>query len=282
MHQRSNSIPQDLYLEFDGAQLRYRDEGRGPALVLVHGWTFDLDMWEFQADALTPEYRVVRLDRRGFGLSSGLPSLAQDMLDVAALCRHLKINRAALVGMSQGARIALDLAKAAPFAVSCLVLDGPPQLALASGSGDSADLPYEHYRSVARRDGMSAFRREWLLHPLASLRTHDRRAQQILARMIERYPGRDLLALEANHRRITVAPERHSGLPPLLVISGEHDLDSRRCFAKQVAAEVPQPEHVVIADAGHLCNLDNPRAYNAALKRFLAMHALSEPTDEEF
>ena len=276
MDQRLNSSPQDLYLEFDGARLRYRDEGHGPALVLVHGWTLDLDMWEFQADELTPDYRVVRLDRRGFGLSSGLPSLAQDVLDVAALCRHLKINRIALVGMSQGARVALDLANAALVAVSCMVLDGPPQLALVGASGTSTDLPYEHYRSVARRDGMSAFRREWLLHPLASLRTHDRRAQQILLRMIERYPGHDLLGLETDNRRIAIAPERHSRLPPLLLISGEHDLDSRRCFAKRVASELSQPEHVDIAGAGHLCNLDNPRAYNAALKRFLAMHAVEQ------
>jgi len=276
MDQRLNSSPQDLYLEFDGARLRYRDEGHGPALVLVHGWTLDLDMWEFQADALTPDYRVVRLDRRGFGLSSGLPSLAQDVLDVAALCRHLKINRIALVGMSQGARVALDLANAALVAVSCMVLDGPPQLALVGASGTSTDLPYEHYRSVARRDGMSAFRREWLVHPLASLRTHDQRAQQILSRMIERYPGHDLLGLETDNRRITIAPERHSRLPPLLLISGEHDLDSRRCFAKRMASELPQPEHVDIAGAGHLCNLDNPRAYNAALKRFLAMHAVEQ------
>ena len=274
MDQRLNSSPQDLYLEFDGARLRYRDEGRGPAVILVHGWTLDLDMWEFQADALTPEYRVVRLDRRGFGLSSGLPSRAQDVLDVAALCRHLRIERAALVGMSQGARVALDLANTALVAVSCLVLDGPPQLALASESGTCTDLPYEHYRRVARRDGMPAFRREWLLHPLARLRTHDRRAQQILSRMIERYPGHDLLALETDDRRIAIAPDRHCGLPPLLLISGEYDLDTRRSFAKQAASELPEPEHIDIAGAGHLCNLDNPRAYNAALKRFLGMHAV--------
>jgi len=40
--------------------------------------------------------------------------------------------------------------------------------------------------------------------------------------------------------------------------------------------ELPQPEHVDIAGAGHLCNLDNPRAHNAALKRFLAMHAVEQ------
>jgi pimeloyl-ACP methyl ester carboxylesterase len=276
MEQRLGRAPQDLYIEFDGARLRYRDEGAGPAVLFLHGWTLDLDMWEFQADALTPDFRVVRLDRRGFGLSSGLPSLAQDVLDAAALCRHLKIGRIALVGMSQGARVALELASAALIAVSCLVLDGPPRLALASASGTSTDLPYEHYRSVARRDGMPAFRREWMLHPLARLRTRDRRAQQILSRMIERYPGRDLLGLETNNRRVTSEPERHSPLPPLLLISGEHDLDSRRCFAKQVASELPQPEHVDIAGAGHLCNLDNPSAYSAALIRFLAVHAVDE------
>jgi pimeloyl-ACP methyl ester carboxylesterase len=36
---------QDLYLWVEGARLRYRDAGSGPAVLLIHGWTLDLDMW---------------------------------------------------------------------------------------------------------------------------------------------------------------------------------------------------------------------------------------------
>ena len=69
-------IAADRHLSVPGARLRYRDEGAGPAVVFVHGWTLDLDMWEPQAP-LAAQLRLVRFDRRGFGLSSGTrPSAA--------------------------------------------------------------------------------------------------------------------------------------------------------------------------------------------------------------
>ena len=53
---------------------------------------------------------------------------------------------------------------------------------------------------------------------------------------------------------------------------GDHDLEGRRRFAKQLASALPLAVHVDIAEAGHLCNLDNPRAYNEELRRFLDDH----------
>ena len=52
--------------------------------MFVHGWTLDLDVWEPQA-TLAAELRVVRYDRRGFGLSSGRPSLSKDVSDLGTL-----------------------------------------------------------------------------------------------------------------------------------------------------------------------------------------------------
>src|SRR5882762_4877846 len=95
----------DRFLEVTDARLRYRDEGAGRAIVLIHGWALDLDMWEPQVGDLSRNFRLIRFDRRGYGLSSGKPSLADDATDVQSLCRHLGVQRAALVGMSQGARI---------------------------------------------------------------------------------------------------------------------------------------------------------------------------------
>ena len=250
-------------------RLRYRDEGRGPAVVFIHGWSLDLGMWEFQAEELGPSYRVVRLDRRGFGSSSGFPSLAQDVLDVGALCRRLDLERVALVGMSQGARVALQAAGAAVAPISCLVLDGTPDLASTGAGAHANDMPYEHYRRVAQRDGMSAFRVEWAMHPLARLHTGDERAQKLLRRMIERYSGRDLLGLETEASPDVATAGSMLEVPlPVLLLNGDRDLVGRRRFAGRLASELPRAEHVEIPEAGHLCNLDNPRAYNEALKRF--------------
>jgi 3-oxoadipate enol-lactonase len=259
----------DLYLETSGVRLRYRDEGRGCAVILVHGWTLDLDQWELQAAALAGEFRVVRLDRRGFGLSSGLPSIAGDCADLLALCEHLGLGSVALVGMSQGARAVLQFAKSHPRMTSCLVLDGPPLLA----AGSSHDIPYKYYRELAQTQGLSAFRREWSEHALAGLRTADRDTHALLARMIARYPGRDLTDTARHADAMPLAEEFESVDRPALVMNGEFDLDSRKQSARQLALQFPQVECIEIPDAGHLCNLDNPRAYNDALKRFLVPRA---------
>jgi pimeloyl-ACP methyl ester carboxylesterase len=124
---------------------------------------------------------------------------------------------------------------------------------------------------------MNAFRREWAMHPLAGLRTRERRAHELLAQMIARYPGNDLTDPP------TDAPGAEACVPaniriPALVIGGELDLESRRAAADDLASQLPQAERAQVPGAGHLCNLDNPAAYNAAIQEFLARHAVQQRT----
>jgi 3-oxoadipate enol-lactonase len=265
----------DFYLETSGARLRYRDQGRGCAVLLVHGWTLDLDLWEPQAKALSARFRVVRFDRRGFGLSSGLPSIAADVADLSVLCGHLGLRSVALVGMSQGARAVLQFAGSHRQLTSCVILDGPPHLGSQDAADGDPDIPYRYYCELARSQGLPAFRREWSEHPLARLRTADPRAHALLARMIARYPGRDLTHASRHTEAIPVL--RSPALDrPILVINGEFDLESRKRLARQPALRLPRAECLEIPGAGHLSNLDNPRAYNDALGGFLERHAVPE------
>jgi 3-oxoadipate enol-lactonase len=269
----------DRYFAADGARLRYRDEGSGPAVLLVHGWTLDLEMWNALVAALRPAFRVVRLDRRGFGLSSGQPSIERDIADLDALWCHLALEQAALIGMSQGARAVWGLASAAQRKITCLVLDGPPDLqrgALSEDANAAADdeVPLAHYRTQVRTQGIDAFRRAWATHPLMQLRTGDRNTRQLLQRILRRYPGNDLLQAPT----IAAACAADSADPeaiatPVLVITGEHDRAVRVKVADRLATRLPDAERVVVADAGHLPNLDNPVAYNNLVREFLHRHA---------
>jgi 3-oxoadipate enol-lactonase len=268
--------PTDRYFAVDGAQLRYRDEGSGPAVLLVHGWALDLEMWNALAVALRDEFRVVRLDRRGFGLSSGRPSLERDVRDLDALWRHLGLGRAALLGMSQGARAVLGLATAAGTRVSCMVLDGPPDLQCGPMADDHAsegDIPLARYSALARAQGMDALRREWATHPLIRLRTVDPGARALLNSIIRRYPGNDLLGqtAERGHTAADALPERI--VTPMLIITGAYELDSRVQAADQLAQRYACAERAVIADSAHLPNLDNPSAYNVLVRAFFRRHA---------
>jgi pimeloyl-ACP methyl ester carboxylesterase len=266
----------DFYVSINGACLRYRDEGAGPAVIFVHGWALDLDMWEPQVAELASAYRVIRLDRRGFGLSSGDPSLICDVSDLQALCRHLQLQRVALVGMSQGARVVLQLTSREPPMVSCLVLDGAPPLGPVPGPGDQQELPFERYRGLAQAKGMAAFRREWAEHPLAKLRTANADTQELIAGVLARYPGRDLTEPVPRPSLIMTPQMIRSIEPPVLVIGGALDLDSRKRAADELMLELPRAERAEIPNAGHLCNLDNQRAYNAALRNFLDRNAAAQ------
>ena len=258
----------DRFFARDGVRLRYRDEGRGTPVMLLHGWTLDLDMWNPQVEAWRDHYRAVRFDRRGFGLSSGEPASAEDVADLDALRRHLDLGPIGLIGMSQGARAAVEFALASPDTVSCLVLDGPPHL---TRTASEDDVPFAHYQAIARAQGLAAFRTAWAKHPLLELRSRDPGSRRLLTSMLDRYPGRDLLQRAAFGERAAV-PAFEGLRAPTLLITGEKDLPARIREADELARRIPNAERAVIPHAGHLPNLDNPLAYNAQVRAFFDRH----------
>jgi 3-oxoadipate enol-lactonase len=262
----------DRCLDVSGARLRYRDAGRGEAVVLIHGWTLDLDMWEPQVRALAQRFRVVSFDRRGFGLSSGHPGLAADAADVRALCQHLGIARAAFLGMSQSARVLERIISAEPQLVSALVFDGAPDMS-PDGRLTSNDVPLADYAALVRAEGMEAFRKAWAAHPLARLVTTDSRMHELVKRMIARYPGKDLGngadAAGSDPEPAPATVDLASIRVPVLVLNGELDLETRRRAGDQLASLIPAAQRALIPRAGHLSNLDNSITYNDTLLRFL-------------
>jgi 3-oxoadipate enol-lactonase len=263
----------DQFFQIDEARIRYREAGTGPSVVLVHGWTLDLQMWEAQSAALQDSYRVISYDRRGFGLSTGIPAVDADCTDLDAICRRVATGPVALVGMSQGVRPVLRLAQSAPERIACVVLDGPPDF---DSNGDEVEL--SRYRELVHSKGIDAFRREWSAHPLMRLVTRDPAVHSALAAMTQRYPGRELTSPEV-HSEPTAPLRPESVAAPTLVITGKADLPGRTRAADRLAARLPHSERATIPGAGHLANLDNPTLYNQLLRTFLALHIeLGNPT----
>lgn len=102
-------VAEDQYFDSDGVSIRYRVAGTGPTVVLLHGWSGRLENWVDIGlfDALASNYRVVVLDARGHGLSD--KPIDQSMYgikmaeDVRNLMDHLEVQKAHMMGYSQGA-----------------------------------------------------------------------------------------------------------------------------------------------------------------------------------
>ncbi|UUL83681.1 alpha/beta fold hydrolase [Sphingomonas qomolangmaensis] len=245
----------------DDGDLHVAIAGAGITLVLLHGWTLDHRCWLPQLP-LAGQARLVLPDRRGCGRSTAPSRLAEEWRDIDRLAGR---ERFVLVGLSQGASVALDYARRRPDRLRALVLVGAPLAALTPREDEDEALPHAQYAALVRDGAIAAMRRGWADHVL--LRRTPRAAPLVEA-MLGDYDGRDLLAPPAP---IAIAADDIAALPmPVLAIVGSDDTAWRRRVADFIAATAPQGEVRRIAGAGHLCNLDNPARFNAVLADFLA------------
>jgi len=98
-------------------RLAYDDAGSGDCVVLIHGHPFDRTLWEPQAAALRDGFRVLAPDLRGFGESPVTPhyvSMREYAADVEDLLDGLGIMRAAVIGLSMGGLVTMELAGSRP------------------------------------------------------------------------------------------------------------------------------------------------------------------------
>jgi pimeloyl-ACP methyl ester carboxylesterase len=142
----------------DGGEVWADDSGgNGRPLVLLHPGVGDSRIWEGLLPALTPKYRVIRYDVRGFGRSPA-PEVKFSLLpDLVAVLDHFGVERAAFVGCSQGGASALGLAVEEPSRVAALVLlcpgvPGAPAREAARNSPEEDELDAELARFVGAGD----------------------------------------------------------------------------------------------------------------------------------
>lgn len=254
----STQAVHDRFLDREGARLRWRIEGSGPALVLLHGWALDLEYFDAAISLLAPRFTLLRFDRRGFGLSSGRPDPSTDVDDLDALMAHAGISRAVVLGMSQGARLALRFASLHRPRVRALILDGAPAL------DSEPELPMAELRRVLAGEGLAALRARIRAHPLMQPRHASEGLRQRLDTILQRYPGEDLL-----HPPPRLAETDLSGLDlPALILHGEGDTRERQQAALALQRLLPGSQRVALPAAGHLSLLDDPARYVEAINRF--------------
>ncbi len=121
---------QSRYMVIRGVEVHYKDEGRGPVLVLIHGSQSSLRTWDVETALLKHRYRVIRFDIPGYGLSSRISDdvaakvqptdIVEDLLD------RLKVHRATVAGVSSGGTMAMFLAAKRPELVERLILSNTP------------------------------------------------------------------------------------------------------------------------------------------------------------
>lgn len=254
-------------LNRDGVQIHYEIRGRGPTLLLTHGFSATGEMWAGQLAGLTPNFTVITWDMRGHGRSDypedqALYSEEATVADMAALLDVAGAQSAVIGGLSLGGYMSLAFHRAHPERTRALLI-------IDTGPGYKKDEAREGWNAnaIARAERYEREGLGDLSRASAEVRAARHRDATGLARA-----ARGMLT-QRDSRVIESLPDVRV---PAIVIVGERDTPFLAA-SDYMAAKIPGAKKAVIPDAGHAANIDNPAAFNAALTAFLAEARLAEP-----
>jgi pimeloyl-ACP methyl ester carboxylesterase len=266
-------------IEVAGTQLHLRDSGPrdAPPIVLLHGFGASLHTWEPWAEALQAEFRVIRLDLPGSGLSPPDPtgdySDARSMALLTALLDQLGLARASLIGNSMGGRIAWSYAARHPERVRALVLVSPDGFASPGFDyGKAPEVPatlklmrYSLPKPLLRMSLAPAYANPAALTDALATRYHD----------LMRAPGaRDaMLARMGQIALVDPLPWLAQIRAPTLLLWGEQDAMIPLRNAADYLKAMPGATLVALPGIGHLPQEEDPVNSLRPVREFLRRHA---------
>lgn len=263
--QARTAWPETLFVPVNGSKLHVMVEGSGKPVVLLHGGFMDSTMWDAQATALSPHFRVIRIDLRGFGRS---PKTTQDYFpedDIAAVLDKVKVERAAIVGISLGGELAIDFALRHPGRVESLALAEPGL----SGWKWSAEVTetMQAVMKAAKEQGREAAIEAFLHRPVfVSAKDKPAAYEAIRSQLLRNF------SLEPQRMKAVERPavDRLSEIrvPTLLMVAEQGGSDAR-AIAQKVAAAVTGSRLVTVAGSGHMINFERPEEFNRLILEFL-------------
>lgn len=239
-----------------------------PWLTFSNSHATELTLWDEQVAALEDRFRILRYDTRGHGgteATGGAYTMAGLATDVVALWDALEIEASHFVGLSLGGTTGLELAAREPERVLSLAACDCRHVA-----DDAFKAAWGPRIDTARNHGLDALVaptvERWFTAKFrdAEPPALDRIRAMIRATSVAGYVGcaEALSGMDTIHRVGNIRC-------PLLAMGGAEDPPAPPAVMADIARRAPQGRHVVIEDAAHMANIEQPRAFNRALAAFL-------------
>jgi pimeloyl-ACP methyl ester carboxylesterase len=239
---------QSGYAEVNGIKIWYAVFGHGQPVILIHGGLANSNYWGNLVPALSNDYQVIVMDSRGHGRSSrNNEPLGYDLMasDVLALMDFLKLDKAAIVGWSDGAIIGLDIAIHHPERLSKLfafAANSDPD-----GVADISQSPvFNAYMARAKEEYQK-------LSPTPS--EHDAFLAQV-TKMWETQPH-------------FTADDLHGIRTPTWIVDGDHDEAIKRSNTLFMADQIPGSGLLIQPKVSHFSFLQDAPQFNADVLHFL-------------
>lgn len=259
-------------IQLPGVSLEVVDQGRGPVVLLVHGFPLDHSMWSGQIDELSRSFRVLAPDLRGFGnseVTSGTVTMQQFADDLAAMLDALGVTEPiTFCGLSMGGYIGWQFFARHRAQLARLVQCDTRAVADAPEARDG------RLKTAADTEANGPAKLVDAMLPKLFPKPAIEAQREFVVATKRVMLSTSSAGIAAAARGMAERPDVTSMLPqidvPTLVVCGEHDAIAATEEMRGIAAAIPQAEYVEIAGTGHMAPLEDPATFNAAILRFLA------------
>jgi 3-oxoadipate enol-lactonase len=252
-------------------EISYDDTGSGAiALLLIHGFPLDRTLWSAQVCALTDVARVIAPDLRGFGESSlpiGAVTMDTYADDLHDLLDALNISRAVVAGLSMGGYVAFAFSRKYASRVHALILADTRALPDSPEAKKGRDSSI----ALARSNGTVAVAEKMFPKMLTAQTIAENGEVANAARtLMSRQPAEGVIAaLIALRDRPDSTPTLAQVAVPTLIVVGAEDMLTPPGDSEQLRDGIRGSQLAVIPNAAHLSNLEQPEAFNQAVRKFL-------------
>lgn len=266
------NLGKSLTTTLDRLSVSYTDDGLpdAPVILFIHGFPLNKTMWNTQVEKLEEQYRVVTYDIRGHGeseLGEEKFSIDQFTDDLINLLNGLEIKRVILCGLSMGGYIALNAIQKYHDRFDALVL---------CDTQCKADTPETREKRMSdidfiKENGVEDYAEKSLEKLFMSASLEKRKDEvNFVKKMIEEMSVESLTrTLHALADRKETCNELSQIDVPVLVLMGEEDKITPPAKGQYIKNNIKDSELKIVAQAGHLSNLENPDQFNEHLKTFV-------------
>ena len=261
--------PADAQINLHDTNIAYSTAGKGPTVLLLHGWMCNRTFWQQQIPLLSQTHQVVAPDFRGHGDSSRGPprlTLAQLVDDIHNMIDKLSLAPVVLIGHSMGGMVAQLLAVRYGSLFSGMVL----VTTIASDSTNRllSKLIESNERHIGFRPAFEASFDDWL-----GTDTESSLANWIKSEML-RTDAATALSFVRSYRDFDARSEISGVSLPTLVVGATADRSAIPKESVELSQLVPDAELVIIENSGHFPMLETPKHFSDVVSRFLARHGI--------
>jgi 3-oxoadipate enol-lactonase len=249
-----------------GATIYFEECGQSlQTVVLLHDGVLHSAAWDDVWPEFCKHFHAIRYDRRGYGRSAPATSAYSETDDLAALLRHLKVKRAAVVGSSHGGEISINFALDHPEMVQELVLvgavvGGMPYSQHFLDRGNVLGKPLE--KGDVQGAIIEASKDKYLVAP------GNEAAKKRMADLLTASP-QDLTRAYFELPVKPALPRLHEIQIPALVMVGDSDIPDVHAHGGAIEAGIPRAHRVVVSGVGHLMYLEKPAEFSRIAIAFI-------------